>query len=92
MPLLSGAGLALLAVLVVLCNFVTPAIRKGSVLEELSSLTFGLLVVTLFFCLTWSFAPLAYIRLPDIALPDFYPVFQVCQELCITDFMFICNR
>ena len=78
--------------LVVLCNFVTPAIRKGSVLEELSSLTFGLMVVTLFFCLTWSFAPLAYIRLPDVALPDFYPVFQASQELCTTIFIFICYR
>ena len=77
LPLLTGAGLALLAVLVVLCNLATPAIRKSSVLEELSSLSSGLVVVTLLFCLTWSLAPLAYIRLPDLALPDFYPVFQV---------------
>ena len=63
--------------MIVVCNLATPAIRKSSILEEMSSLTFGLLVVVFIFCVTWAMAPLAYIRFPSIALPDFFPAFQV---------------
>ena len=71
--------------MIVVCNLATPAIRKSSILEEMSSLTFGLLVVVFIFCATWAMAPLAYIRFPSIALPDFFPAFQVlgfCHVMC----------
>ena len=35
--------------------------------------------MVLYFCTTWAFAPLAYIRFPDLALPNFYPCFQVAS-------------
>ena len=63
--------------IIVVCNLATPAIRKSSILEELSSISSGLIAMVLFYCITWSFAPLAYIRFPDLAIPDFFPVFQV---------------
>ena len=37
----------------------------------------GMVGIVVYFTLTWAFAPLAYIRFPDVALPDFYPCFQV---------------
>ena len=67
--------------LIVVCNLATPAIRKSSILEEMSTLTYGLMVVVFIFCLTWSMAPLAYIRFPSLGLPDFYPAFQVLNSL-----------
>ena len=70
----------MLAISIVVCNLATPAIRKSSILEEMSSLTYGLLVIVFLFCLTWSMAPLAYIRFTDIQLPDFYPAFQVLNS------------
>ena len=63
--------------MIVTCNLATPAIRKSSILEELSSVSAGLIAMVLFYCITWAFGPLAYIRFPDLAIPDFYPVFQV---------------
>ena len=93
LPLLVGAGvcevcrvtntnnliiqLSLLAIVIVTCNLATPAIRKSSILEELSSVSAGLIAMVLFYCITWAFGPLAFIRFPDLAIPDFYPVFQV---------------
>ena len=76
-PLLAGAGLGLVAMMIVVCNLATPAIRKSSILEEMSSLTYGLLMVVFIFCVTWAMAPLAYIRFPSVALPDFFPAFQI---------------
>ena len=52
-------------------------IRKSSILEEVGSVCNGMVGMVVYFTLTWAFAPLAYIRFPDIALPDFYPCFQV---------------
>ena len=76
--------------MIVVCNLATPAIRKSSILEEMSSLTFGLLVVVFIFCVTWAMAPLAYIRFPSIALPDFFPAFQVlgfCHAMSCNDML-----
>jgi len=80
LPLLVGAGLSLLAIVIVTCNLATPAIRKSSILEELSSVSAGLIAMVLFYCITWAFGPLAFIRFPDLAIPDFYPVFQVLNS------------
>ena len=66
--------------LIVLCNLATPAIRKSSILEEMSSLTYGLMVMVLLYSATWAMAPLAYIRFPVMAIPDFYPAFQVLNS------------
>ena len=52
-------------------------IRKSSILEEVGSVCNGMVGIVVYFTLTWAFAPLAYIRFPDLALPDFYPCFQV---------------
>ena len=52
-------------------------IRKSSILEEVGSVSNGMVGIVVYFTLTWAFAPLAYIRFPDLALPDFYPCFQV---------------
>ena len=41
----------------------------------------GMVGMVVYFSLTWAFAPLAYIRFPDLALPDFYPCFQVVLTL-----------
>ena len=93
-PVLAVVSLALLLMLIVLCNLATPAIRwlqqwwciaiwtflvirKSSILEEVGSVCNGMVGIVVYFTLTWAFAPLAYIRFPDIALPDFYPCFQV---------------
>ena len=72
--------LSLLAMLIVVCNLATPAIRKSSILEEMSSLTAGLTVLVLLYCATWAMAPLAYIKFPALALPDFFPAFQVLNS------------
>lgn len=66
---------------IVVCNLARPAIKNNKknkkVLTELVSLSSGLAVMSVLFSVTWIFAPLAYIRAPDLAIPDFYPVFQV---------------
>ena len=66
---------------IVVCNLARPAIKNNKknkkVLTELVSLSSGLAVMSVLFSVTWIFAPLAYIRTPDLAIPDFYPVFQV---------------
>jgi len=80
LPLLVGAGLSFMAIVIVICNLATPAIRKSSILEELSSVSSGLIAMVVFYCLTWAFGPLAYIRFPDRAIPDFFPVFQVMNS------------
>ena len=36
-----------------------------------------MIAMVTYFSTTWAFAPLAYLRFPDIALPDFYSAFQV---------------
>lgn len=79
-PLLLGAGLSFLAMIIVICNLATPAIRKSSILEELSSISSGLIAMVFFYCITWALGPLAYIRFPDLAIPDFFPVFQVLNS------------
>ena len=76
-PVLGATSVALLLMFIVLCNLATPAIRKSSILEEVGSVCNGMVGIVVYFTLTWAFAPLAYIRFPDIALPDFYPCFQV---------------
>ena len=43
----------------------------------------GMVGMVVYFSLTWAFAPLAYIRFPDVALPDFYPCFQVVLTLFV---------
>ena len=58
-----------------------PLHRKSSILEEVGSVCNGMVGMVVYFSLTWAFAPLAYIRFPDIALPDFYPCFQVVLTL-----------
>eukprot|EP00090_Calanus_glacialis_P035198 TRINITY_DN60141_c0_g1_i1.p1 TRINITY_DN60141_c0_g1~~TRINITY_DN60141_c0_g1_i1.p1 ORF type:complete len:923 (-),score=185.92 TRINITY_DN60141_c0_g1_i1:73-2841(-) len=80
LPLLVGAGLSFMAMVIVTCNLATPAIRKSSILEELSSISSGLIAMVVFYCITWAFGPLAYIRFPDLAIPDFFPVFQVMNS------------
>ena len=72
--------MSLLAIMIVICNLATPAIRKSSVLEEISTLTYGLLVVVFIYCVTWTMGPLAYIRFPGLGLPDFYPAFQILNS------------
>lgn len=72
--------MSLLAILIVICNLATPAIRKSSILEEMSSLTYGLIVLVVLYCATWAMAPLAYIRFPSLSIPDFYPAFQVLNS------------
>ena len=69
--------MALLAVIIVICNLSTPAIRKSSLLEELGSISSGLIGLVIFYCFTWSFGPLAYIRFPQLEIPNFFPIFQV---------------
>ena len=66
--------------MVVFCNIGRPAVRKTSLVEELWSVCRGLLAMVVIFCLTWSWAPLVYIRFPDLELPDFYPAFQVMNS------------
>lgn len=65
----------------VLCNIATPAMRKHSIVAEISSIAYGLLVMVLLYALTWSFSPLAYISFAGKEFPDFYPVFQVLNSL-----------
>jgi len=80
LPLLVGAGMSFMAIVIVICNLATPAIRKSSILEEMSSISSGLIAMVFFYCLTWAFGPLAYIRFPTLEIPDFYPVFQVLNS------------
>jgi len=85
-PLLIGVAAAFILMAIVLCNLATPAIRKSSILEEVGSVCNGMVCMVIYSTLTWTFAPLAYIRFPDLALPDFYPAFQVlnsCQGILI---------
>lgn len=79
-PVLSAAGVSLTVMVVLLCNIATPAMRKQSIVEELSSIFKGLLGMVFLFSLTWAWAPLAYIDYPDLDLPDFYPSFQVMNS------------
>ena len=66
---------------IVICNLATPAIRKKNknkkILDELRSISSGLVAMVALYSLTWVCAPLAYIRVPDLAIPDFFPAFQV---------------
>jgi len=87
-PVLAAASFAFLLMLIVLCNLATPAIRKSSILEEVGSVSNGMVGIVVYFTLTWAFAPLAYIRFPDLALPDFYPCFQVLNS-CMGVIIFV---
>ncbi len=76
--------------LIVVCNLSTPAMRKKSIAEEMGSIARGLLFLVLLFALTWSFAPLAYIKFPGKEMPDFYPAFQIANSIQgIVVFLFI---
>ena len=72
-----------------LCNIKTPAMRKHTIVEEISSIVSGLLVLIILFALTWVLSPLAYINFPGKEFPDFYPVFQVLNSFTGI-FLFIC--
>ena len=54
--------------------------RKSNNLIFFSSVAGGLLLTVFLFATTWAFGVLAYIKTPDVALPDFYPVFQVSSS------------
>ena len=76
-----GSGItSLVLMLVVLCNIHTSALRKKIFVQELSSLSQGLFLLTLIFALTWSWYPLTYFKLENIELPDFYPAFQIMNS------------
>ena len=76
-PILSFLGLALLIICIAMCNTNKPALRKETIAEEIVSLVKGLFIFTFVMCFTWSWGPLAYLRFPGIAMPNFYPGFQV---------------
>ena len=54
--------------------------RKESIVEEMGSVAKGMLMFVILFSLTWAMAPLAYIRMYDWEIPDFYPAFQVLNS------------
>jgi len=89
-PIITAAGISLVLMFIVLCNLPNSAVRKTSIIEELSSVAGGLLLTVFLFATTWAFGVLAYIKTPDIALPDFYPVFQVLNSWSgVTTFLFL---
>jgi len=79
-PFLAISGSSLLIIMVVVMNIRTPAMRKESFVEEMSSLAIGIFFFMFLVSLTWGMAPLAYIRFPGLELPDFYPAFQVLNS------------
>ena len=89
-PVLTLLGMALVISTVTMCNIATPQLRKESIAEDLISLAKGLFGLTFFYCLTWSWAPLAYLDFPALELPSFYPGFQILNSvLGLLAFIFI---
>jgi len=79
-PIICCAGISFVLMLIVMCNINNSMIRKSSLFEEISSVSYGLMVVVTLFSFTWSFGALAFIRQTDIQMPDFYPAFQVLNS------------
>ena len=76
-------GCALIAVilmLVVMCNIHTSALRKRTFVRELSAIAQGLTFLVLLFAINWFWFPLVYLKFDGIELPDFYPAFQVLNS------------
>ena len=71
---------AFVLMLIVLCNLHTSALRKRIFVEELSSLAQGMAFLSILFALNWSWFPLAYFKLSNWELPDFYPAFQILNS------------
>jgi hypothetical protein len=77
---LTGGVIALILMLVVMCNIHTSAMRKRSLVDELTSLAQGLTLLVLLFAITWIWFPLTYLHFDSLELPDFYPAFQVLNS------------
>ena len=70
---------------VVMCNLWTPVIGKKDVMDDVRSVSLGLTLLVIYFCVTWSIAPLAYIRYPYLEIPNLYPTFQVRIGIAMTE-------
>lgn len=76
----AGAVAALLLMVVVILNIQTPAMRKKSLVEEMSSLAQGMFFLVILYAVSWAWYPLSYLRFEGKELPDFYPAFQVLNS------------
>jgi len=89
-PIFCSTGVSLLLILIVMCNINYTLLRRSSMVKELTSTTYGLLMVIVLFCGTWITGSLAFIRSKEIDLPDFQPLFQVLNSWSgVTTFMFL---
>ena len=71
-------GLAILLCSVIMFNISVPKIQiYGSLVEQFTSQSIGLMIMVMIYGTTWGFAFLAYIRFLDNETPDFFPIFQV---------------
>ena len=66
---------------IVMCNCATPINGKKVIIQEIVSMTLGLLVFVLIFAIIWVLSYFAYIDFPDQEFPDLYPAFQVSNSL-----------
>ncbi|GAB6025808.1 LATrophilin [Chamberlinius hualienensis] len=75
-PVLIFGAFALGLTSATILNTSFAAVKKEIVFEDVSSVAWGLLIVTVTFSLNWIFACLAYLDIEYMS-PDFYPIFQV---------------
>lgn len=75
--MLPGIFISTLLCFVVIFNLATPQTRRDGVIDRLSSMAQGLVIVVFIHSATWGFSYPAFIRFPDIELSNFYPIFTV---------------
>ena len=75
--MLPGIFVSTLLCFVVIFNLATPQTRRDGVIDRLSSMAQGLVIVVFIHSATWGFSYPAFVRFPDIELSNFYPIFTV---------------
>lgn len=77
LPVLVGAGVGVMLMLVVTCNMTAEIIRLPSKAEEMNSKAVSVLLMVCLFAVTWILGVFALVKFPGSGIPNFYPIFQV---------------
>ncbi len=77
---LAGAIISVVLMLIVVCNISVSAMRKKTLVEEFSTLAYGLMVLSSLFLIAWIMYYFAYMRFTDSEVRDFYPAFTVLNS------------
>nr|XP_040582260.1 uncharacterized protein LOC121130583 [Lepeophtheirus salmonis] len=74
-------GISIILSVIILCNNSSPETRKDSMIDDLRSMSTGIVAMTYFVTVIWAFAYFTIIRHPREEMKDFYPIFWVFTSL-----------